>query len=88
VPNIRSQSITADELNIVASDGRSITLTRADVMDHFRSEGGNKATRIAATIQWVKDTVAAALGPEQVPQELLDFDFDDVQGLKSLGLRS
>lgn len=87
MPNLRSQSIDANGLSLVASDGRSITLTRADVLAHFQSLTGSKSSKIAATIQWVKDGIEAALGSEQVPAFLIDCDFDDVQGLKSLGVR-
>lgn len=88
MPNIRSQSLTSNGLTLVASDGRSVSITRADVIAHFQSETGTRAKRLAATIQWVKDSIEAALGPEQVPALLADFDFDDVQGLKSLAVRS
>lgn len=44
--------------------------------------------RLLATIDWVKAQIESALGPEQVPALLTDFDFDDVQGLKSLALWS
>lgn len=88
MPNLRSQSIDASGISLVASDGRSFTLTRAQVLAHFQGLNGSKPSRIAATIQWVKDSIEAALGPEQVPALLVDFDFDDVQGLKHLGVRS
>lgn len=88
MPNLRSQSITPDGIDLVASDGRSITLTRAQVIAHFQTETGSKPVKIAATIAWVKAQIEAALGPEQVPQALIDFDFDDVAGLKNLGVRS
>ena len=88
MPNLRSQSIDANGLSLVASDGRSFTLTRAEVIAHFQSLNGSKSSKIAATIQWVKDSIEAVLGPEQVPAFLIDFDFDDVQGLRSLGVRS
>jgi hypothetical protein len=88
MPNLRSQSITADGIELVASDGRSFVMTRAEVLAHFQAEKGARAARIAATIDWVKASITAALGPEQVPQALIDFDFDDVQGLKNLGVRS
>lgn len=88
MPNLRSQSIDANGLSLVASDGRSFTLTRAEVIAHFQGLTGSKPSRIAATIQWVKDSIEAALGPEQVPQALIDFDFDDVAGMKSFGVRS
>jgi hypothetical protein len=88
MPNLRSQSIDANGLELVASDGRSFTLTRAEVMVHFQSETGGRAARLSKTIQWVKDSIEAALGAEQVPAFLIDFDFDDIQGLRSLGVRS
>lgn len=88
MPNLRSQSIDANGLSLVASDGRSFALTRADVMAHFQSLNGSKPSRIADTIQWVKDSIEVALGPEQVPASLIDFDFDDIQGLKHFGARS
>jgi len=88
MPNLRSQSIDANGLSLVASDGRSFTLTRAEVIAHFQAETGSRASRITKTIAWVKDSIEAALGPEQVPAFLIDFDFDDVQGLKHLGVRS
>ena len=54
MPNIRSQSLTSNGLTLVASDGRIVIITRADVIAHF---------------------------------QMTDFDFDDVQGLKSLAVR-
>ena len=88
MPNLRSQSITADGIELVASDGRSFILTRAQVIAHFQSLNGSKPSKIAATIQWVKSSIEAALGPEQVPAFLVDFNFDDVQGLKALRVRA
>lgn len=88
MPNLRSQSIDTNGLSLVASDGRSFALTSAEVIAHFQSLNGSKPSRIADTIQWVKDSIEAALGPEQVPAFLVDFNFDDIQGLKNLGVRS
>lgn len=88
MPNLRSQSIDANGLSMVASDGRSITLTRAQVIANFQTQTGSRAAKIAATIQWVKDSITTALGAEQVPAFLTDFSYDDVQGFKSLGVRA
>lgn len=88
MPNLRSQSIDANGLELVASDGRSFTLTRAEAIAHFQAETGGRAAKLAKTIQWVKDSIEAALGPEQVPAFLIDFDFDDIRGLRRFGLGS
>lgn len=88
MPNLRSQELTADGFTMVASDGRTFTMTRAVAMAHFRTLNGSRANKIAATIQWVKEGIETALGPEQVPALLLDFDFDDIAGMKHLGVRS
>ena len=40
-----------------------------------------------ARLAVMKAQIEAALGPEQVPAVLTDFDFDDVQGLKALAVR-
>ena len=88
MPNIRSQSIGINGIELVASDGRSITLTTADILAHFQSEKGGKPARITATIAWVKLQIENAVGPEQVPQSLINFDWDDIQGMKNLGVRS
>lgn len=80
MPNIRSQRVYVDggpqALEIVASDGRSITLTKAQIQDFYQSTSGNAASRRAQVIQWIKDSIEDALGAEQVPASSLTFDFD------------
>lgn len=67
MPNIREQRVDADGIYIVASDGRTFSLTRAEAIAHFKSETGTRAKKRAATIQWVKQSIETALGAEQVP---------------------
>jgi hypothetical protein len=81
MPNIRSQRIDNTGLEIIASDGRSISITRADVFAHFDSLSGGKPAKITATIQWVKDQIVSALGEEQVPVVIMDFTWHDVKGI-------
>lgn len=70
MPNIREQRIDADGIYIVASDGRTFSLTRAEAMAHFRGQTGTRAKKRAATIDWVKQSIESALGAEQVPMRI------------------
>lgn len=80
MPNIRSQSITEDGISIVASDGRSFSITRAEVLDVYRAQTGNAATRRQKALDAVKASIVAALGAEQVPASILDFEFNTGDG--------
>lgn len=91
MPNIRKQIVGAlDELggeyvgkvglHVTASDGRTATVTRQQIVNHFQNELGTLAIRRAATRAWLKAQAAAALGAEQVPTSAVTFDFDDGDG--------
>jgi hypothetical protein len=80
VPNLRGQSIDANGISLVGSDGRSITLTKAQMQAFYQTTSGNAASRKAQVIAWVKDQITAALGAEQVPQSLITFDVDAASG--------
>lgn len=76
--NIRSQRIYADgetaAFEIVGSDGRSLTLTKADIQAFYRSTSGNASSRRAQVITWFKNSIVTALSPQQV--DILDLDYD------------
>jgi len=84
VPNIRSQTVFNDggpqALEIVASDGRTFTLTKAAVRTFYQSTTGTAAARRAAVIAFVKNGIIAALGAEQIDPLELDYDFSTVDG--------
>lgn len=89
MPNLRSQSITSEGIELVASDGRVFTLTRAQAVAIFQAQqGGSPAARLQRAIDQVKANIEAALGPEQVPAALLELDFDQQGGFRGLGARS
>lgn len=96
MPNIRQQivgplgdktpsALPGDDIGIyiMASDGREITLTKRQIQTAYQLTTGNRNARRAATIQWVKDQIVAALGQEQVGASLLDVDFDEADGSPS-----
>lgn len=80
MPNIRSQRITDDEIYIQASDGREWTMTRAGVQTIYQAQTGNAAARRQKTLDAVKLSAETALGAEQVPVAVIDFDFDTAAG--------
>ena len=88
MPNVRAQRLTKDELYIMASDGREVTITRAQALAKYQSLSGTKAVRLAATVQWIKGQIVVALGVEQVGVDLIDCGFDNLQGLTRLTMRA
>lgn len=84
MPNIRSQTVHNDggqsALTIVASDGRSITLNKAQIQTFYQGTVGNTASRRAQGIVLVKNAILAALGPEQISLADIALDFDIATG--------
>lgn len=91
MPNIRAQIVGpldalggqyvgAEGLHITASDGRSITLTRQQILANYQSQTGNAAARKAKCIDWAKQQIVAAIGAEQLDALLIDLDFNTVDG--------
>jgi hypothetical protein len=80
MPNIRSQELGPNGFTIVASDGRSVTITKAQVQAFFQTTSGNAASRKAQVITWIKQQCEAALGVNQVPQALMVIDVDTSTG--------
>lgn len=77
---IVSQEVTDGRLTIVMGDGRSATVTKAQIRNHFQGETGTVAERRAATIQWLKDAAIAALGAEQFNPRAWWIDFNNADG--------
>jgi hypothetical protein len=84
MPNVRSQRVYNDgsgmALEIVASDGRTFTLTKAEVQTFWQSTTGNAASRRSQVITWLKNEIVTALGAEQIDILDLDYDFDTADG--------
>jgi hypothetical protein len=80
MPNVRSQRIDATGLEIVASDGRVYTLTKAEVIAFFQSTTGSAASRRAQVITSIKEGIVTTLGAEQIDILDLDYDFNPADG--------
>lgn len=84
MPNIRSQTVYNDggpqSLEIVASDGRTFTLTKAAVQTFYQGTSGNAASRRAQVITFIKNGIVTALGANQIDATHLDYDFDIATG--------
>lgn len=80
MPNVRSQRIDANGIEIVASDGRTFSVTRAQIRSFFQAQTGTRQEKRAATIDRLKDEIRDALGAEQCSKGMLHLDFDDSDG--------
>ena len=84
MPNIRSQRVydpsSSLALEIVASDGRTFTLTKAQVQAFYQGTTGNAASRRNQVIAWLKSGIVTALGAEQIDTLDLTYDFSTTTG--------
>jgi hypothetical protein len=71
----RSQIANKDGLEIVASDGTTYAITRAQVLAIYQAQTGNAASRKAATIAIIKQQMADAFGLSQFDPLTCDLDF-------------
>lgn len=67
-------NVTNNSLYMQASDGREITLTKADIQAIYQATSGNAATRKAATITECKNRIITALGSEQIDLSNITLD--------------
>lgn len=76
MPNIREQRVDLNGIYIKASDGREITLTRGQIHALTNPHLPDKAVARMKVMQAIEN----ALGAEQVPVDLIEFDFDESDG--------
>lgn len=72
--------VGARGIYLQASDGRTFTITRLQILAHFASETGTKLQKKIATLVWLKSKIQDALGVEQIQTPWIDTDFDDTDG--------
>jgi hypothetical protein len=94
LPNIRQQivgplgdrsilsGLLGDDVGIYiqASDGREVTVTKRKLRERYLLETGTRLERRAKVIAWLKGQIVAALGAEQVVEEMVEADFDEGDG--------
>lgn len=93
IPNIRQQIVgplgdkspsllLGDDIGvyIMASDGRTVTLTKREIQTKYATLTGNRNARRAALIVWGKQQIVAALGEAQIDLTGIAFDFDETDG--------
>lgn len=86
MPNLRSADVSKDGITLVASDGRTFSVSRTEIVAFWQAQGGNAANRKSATITWVLTNMQTALGAEQVPSALATMDFDTADLNKAMVL--
>ena len=77
---LRSQKLDATGIEMTASNGKTFTMTAAQVRARFLIETGTVAQRGVKTITWLKQEIVNALGADQIDLAGLDFDFDRATG--------
>ena len=80
MPNLRSQAITSTGITLVASDGRSVSISFAQVRARFLVETGTLAQRRTKTRTWIATEIQNALGAEQVSLGKVTTAFRDADG--------
>lgn len=91
MPNLRSQIVGPLDalggayigrrgLHMVASDGRTFTVTRAEIVANFLSQTGTVPQRKIKTLLWLRQSVRDALGVEQVDTTNITVDIDESTG--------
>ena len=76
--------VDADGISITASDGRTFTLKRADVVKDYDARSGQEASRLSATVESMRSALLAALGPEQIDAASIDLAFTSRDGTAPL----
>ena len=74
--NIVESEVTKDKLYIKVSDGRTWTITRAEIRANYMTQTGTAAQRKQKTIDWVKDQALAALGEMIGTRSNMVIDFN------------
>lgn len=91
MPNLRRSIVGAlDELGpafagargifLQGSDGRTVTILRAQILARFALESGTILQRKVATVLWFRQQIIAALGAEQISLTSITTDFDESNG--------
>jgi hypothetical protein len=80
MPNIRSQQIDDNGIQIVGSDGRIFSMNRAEIRAHFLTETGAVLQRLAKTRLWLRQRIVATLGSEQIDIAETIADFRESDG--------
>lgn len=81
MPNLRSQSLTPDGITLTGSDGRTVTITKAQIIALYQTTSGSASSRKTQTLALVRDSIQTALGAEQVPTaKVTGLDFDPADG--------
>jgi hypothetical protein len=86
--NIVEQRVTPTEVYVRCSNGASVTLTKVEVQDFYRTTNGNAASRRTQTIAWAKQQIVDAVGADMLDALLLDLDVDDQLDIRGFGSRA
>lgn len=76
MPNLISQSITKDGINLIASNRRVFNLFKPDIFANIQQQPGPPAQQTLATEGWVAQNIMLSLGQEMIDATLIAFTCD------------
>lgn len=89
MPNLRGMSyIPGQSISLTGSDGRTVTITKAQFQAWYQAASGSASAKLTSTINSAKAAIVAALGAEQVDTTLIDIVADATNGITSHTVRS
>jgi len=88
MPNIKAMAMIPNtSVTLTASNGKTITITKAQVQAWYQSTSGSASARLAATITLAKNAIVAALGADMISAADIDLLLTQASGITRHAVR-
>lgn len=84
MPNIVEQRMDSSGVYLRGANGKEVTITTTQILDHYDLEIGTMQQKILGTREWARNGIVFDLGEDMVSLEEIDFDFDPATGVPTL----
>ena len=84
MPNIRSQSISPQGIEVVASDGTVFRITRGELRARVQLETGTRPQKAAKALAFALQAMEDGLHKAQIDRAQVTLEFDDLTGEPTL----
>lgn len=78
--NIVEQRVDSDGIYVKVGDGRDVTITTQNILDHYNTEPGTVPEKRLKTREWIKDRITQICGTENIGYQEIDVDFNEATG--------